>query len=240
MALRPELMPPLLDEPLVAQLAKLADRLDGARPGQRDDDLAKFNQLAGTALRLNDFQGIYKAVGAEDWVRGVLYRKCLHLIPDLSRAEMAEVVSRVLAGGDAHDFYLELFLLHCRHPSGSDLIYWPNRVPELPQDREPTAEEIADVALGWQPRVVAMRISRRSGGESVGYYLYQLEAPNTPPTQVATYLGAAYEKAAVVAVALKGVRLDDGSVVDTTFAFGPMSCGKILGITDKSVGTQIG
>ena len=43
--------------------------------------------------------------------------------------------------------YLELFQINCKHPSGTDLIFWPNLVPELPQDREPTAEEIADLAL---------------------------------------------------------------------------------------------
>jgi hypothetical protein len=60
---------------------------------------------------------------------------------------MAEVVSRVVACGADHDFYLELLRVNCQHPSGTDLIYWPNLVPELPQGREPTAEEIADLAM---------------------------------------------------------------------------------------------
>jgi hypothetical protein len=60
---------------------------------------------------------------------------------------VAEIVSRVTACGPGSDFYLELFLVNCKHPSGSDLIFWPNLVPELPQDHEPTAEEIADVAM---------------------------------------------------------------------------------------------
>ena len=47
-----------------------------------------------------------------------------------------------------YDFYLELFLVNCKHPSGSNLIFWPNLVPELPQDREPTPEEIAELAIG--------------------------------------------------------------------------------------------
>jgi hypothetical protein len=50
MELRSELMPPPLDAALVARLAKLADRIDGAAPGQRDDDWAEFNRLAGTNL----------------------------------------------------------------------------------------------------------------------------------------------------------------------------------------------
>jgi hypothetical protein len=60
MDLRPELMPPALDEEKVARLAKLADRIDGAAPGLWEDDLAEFNRLAGTEMTFEDFQGIYK------------------------------------------------------------------------------------------------------------------------------------------------------------------------------------
>ncbi|MEI7687657.1 MAG: hypothetical protein WCL32_21840, partial [Planctomycetota bacterium] len=62
-------------------------------------------------------------------------------------AEMTEIVSRVKAGGPDQDYYLELFQVNCKHPSGTDLIFWPDQVPELPQGRKPTAEEIADLAL---------------------------------------------------------------------------------------------
>ena len=239
MELRPELTPPVLDETLVARLAKLADRLDGAAEGERDDELAEFNALAGTDLPLRDFQDIYKAVNPEDFVRDVLYRRSLKPVPDLSRAEMVEIVSRLLAGGDAHDFYFALFELYCKHPESSDLIYYPEAIPELPRDREPSAEEIADCALNWEPRVVAMRITQRSGGTHVPYYLYRLEAPATPTTQVVTPVDTRYEKGAVVEVALKGVLLDDGTVVEPTFSLGPYSCGKILGPTDQPVGSRI-
>jgi hypothetical protein len=237
--LRVDLLPPRLEDALVARLARLADCLDGARPGLGEDELAEFNRLAGTALQREDFQGIYGAEDRADWVRRVLYRRSLKPVRGLSRAEMAEIVSRALAGGEDRDFYLELFLANCRHPSGSDLLFWPDLVPELPQRREPTAQEIADCALGWEPRVVAMRIAQRSGGKSVGCYVYQLEAPGAPPTQVVTSLDTVYEREAVVAVALKGVRLEDGSVVDTTYEFGAMSCGKILGATDRPPGSRI-
>jgi hypothetical protein len=148
--LRPELTPPALDQAVIARLARLADRLDGAKPGQRDDELAEFNRLAGTALPLSDFQGIHKSEGPEDFVRRVLFQRSLSPDPSLTRAEMAEIVSRVMACGEDHDFYLELFLVNCKHPSGSDLIYWPDLVPELPQGRQPTAEEIADLAMGGE------------------------------------------------------------------------------------------
>jgi hypothetical protein len=147
MELRSALLPPALDTALVARLAKLADRLDGARPGQRDDDLAEFNRLAGTDIPLVDFQGIYKSENPEDFVRRVLFQEVLAPDPGITPAEMAEVVSRVAACGDDRDFYLELFVVNCRHPSGTDLIFYPDLVPGLPQDREPTPEEVAVLAL---------------------------------------------------------------------------------------------
>jgi hypothetical protein len=147
MELRTELIPPQLDETLVARLTRLADRLDGARPGERDDEVAEFNRLAGTTVPLAEFQGIYKSEDPSDFVRHVLFQRSLKPDPGLTRAEMAEIVSRVMASGEDHDFYLELFLVNCKHPSGTDLIFWPNLVAELPQSREPTALEIADLAL---------------------------------------------------------------------------------------------
>lgn len=147
MELRPDLTPPAFDPSLVARLAALAAGLDGAAPGLWEDGLAEFNRLAGTAIPLEEFQGVYGGDGHEAYVRRVLFRRHLTPTPGASVAEMAEVVSRVVACGPDRDYYLELFLAHCRHPSGTDLIYWPNLVPELPGGREPTAQEVAELAL---------------------------------------------------------------------------------------------
>jgi hypothetical protein len=147
MHLRRELMPPTLDVALVTRLRDLVAGLDGAAPGQWEVDLAEFNRLAGTGIQFEEFQGIYGGENHEDYVRRVLYRQHLRPDPALTRAEMVEIVSRVMACADGYDFFLELFCVNCKHPSGTDLIYWPNQVPELPQDREPTAAEIAELAL---------------------------------------------------------------------------------------------
>ena len=138
MELRPELRPPALDDDVIARLADLADRVDGARPGEWEDDLAEFNRLAGTAVAFEQFQGVSGGGPLEDYVRRLLYRRRLAPDPALTREEMAEVVSRVRSGAEGRDFYLELFLVNFRHPSGTDLLYWPDLVPELPQVRGPT------------------------------------------------------------------------------------------------------
>jgi hypothetical protein len=70
--LRPELMPPPLDEAKVQRLAGLASEIDGARPGEWQEALAEFNREAGTSLAYRDFQGIYGGTTHEAWVRSVL------------------------------------------------------------------------------------------------------------------------------------------------------------------------
>jgi hypothetical protein len=150
MELRPDLMPPVLDPSLVARLTELADGIDGAAPGMWEDDLAEFTRLSGTAIPFEEFQGVYGGDGAEAFVRRVLFQRHLATPPPVTVEELAEVVARVGAAGPDHEFYLALFLAHCKHPSGTDLIYWPDLVPELPQDREPTEREIAELALRGQ------------------------------------------------------------------------------------------
>ncbi len=147
MELRHSLLPPVLDAALVARLAIIADQLDDAAPGREGADLTAFNQLAGTDLSLADFGGIYGGMTATEFVRRLLYRRSLAPDPTITHAEMTEIASRVMACAPGYDFYLELFLVNCKHPSGTDLFYWPDEVPELPQGREPTVAEVAELAL---------------------------------------------------------------------------------------------
>jgi len=144
--LRPELQPPILDEEWLDRLAELADKLDGCQSDEGDAMLAEFNQAAGTELAIENFQKIYCSEDHKDWVRRILYQRDLRPDPRLSKEEMAEIVSRIQEGDD-NDFYLELFLVNCLHPAGTELIYWPDEVPELPRDREATATEIAELAM---------------------------------------------------------------------------------------------
>ena len=139
---------------MVARLAYLANRLDGTRLDQRHDELSEFNGLSGTGLPLTDFQGIYKSEDPEDFVRRVLFQQGLEPDPNISIAELTEIVSLKSRWGRAKDRdYIgpaipELVPVTTRkHPSKTDLIYWPNLVPELPQGREPTAAEVAELAM---------------------------------------------------------------------------------------------
>src|SRR5689334_12077619 len=93
MELRPETMPPTLDDALVGRPAKLAARLDG----DPDEDLrAEFNRLAGTDIPMAEFQGIYGGEDHVDYVRRVLYYRLIKPAPGVTRAELAEVVRRAM------------------------------------------------------------------------------------------------------------------------------------------------
>jgi hypothetical protein len=68
----------------------------------------------------------------------------------LTRDEMLALVDRIYraAGSETQaNADVELFIANCRHPSGSDLIFWPDQVPEFRDDHEPTVEEIVDIAM---------------------------------------------------------------------------------------------
>lgn len=100
MELRPELMPPVLDDAEVARLAALAAHLDGAPPERSAGALAEFNRLAGTVLPWQEFQGIHGAEDHADWVRRVLYRERIEPAADVTRAELVEVVRRAMSSDD--------------------------------------------------------------------------------------------------------------------------------------------
>jgi hypothetical protein len=67
----------------------------------------------------------------------------------LTREEMIALVGRIYRakGTEAQaDADIELFVANCAHPSGTDIIFWPELVPEL-AGRVPTVEEVVDLAM---------------------------------------------------------------------------------------------
>ena len=68
----------------------------------------------------------------------------------LTRDEMLALVARIYrAQGTEEDAArdLGLFIANCAHPSATDIIFWPELVPEL-AGRVPTVEEVVDLAMG--------------------------------------------------------------------------------------------
>jgi hypothetical protein len=136
----------------------------------------------------------------------------------------------------------------CPHPGGTNILFWPDQLGLCKSEDlskfKMSAEEIVEYAMNWEPRIVAMHVIKkgtaRPSKRTKGYHIYNLGAPEVPNTQIVTSLDESYEEGATVAVALKGVQLDDVTVVEREFKFGgPTSIGKILGPTDKIAGTRI-
>ncbi len=158
MVLRPELMPPALDQAKVDRLARLADRIDGAPPGGWEDELAEFNRLAATDLAFEDFQGIYGAEDHEDYVRRILYSRAIKPTPGAMREELAEVVRRSMPQNGHADYqaYMAVFDVNVPLPRASNLIFYPPDYDPATNtwDRgrpiseyDPTPEQIVEWAL---------------------------------------------------------------------------------------------
>jgi hypothetical protein len=156
MELRPDLMPPALDESLVARLANLAAQLDG----DPDEDMrAEFNRLADTNIPMAEFQGIWRGEDHEDYVRRVLYYRQIKPAAGVTRAELVEVVRRAMPTNeffDQHEAYMAVFDANVPLEGASSLIFYP---PDYDADTDtwrggqqvgeynPTPEQIVEWAL---------------------------------------------------------------------------------------------
>ena len=158
MELRAELEPPKLDEQLAARLADLATNIDGARPGEWDEWLAEFNQLAGTSIPFDHFQGIYGAEDHIDWVRRVLHEQSTQTVADATREELIEVVRRAMPqnGYSDAEAYMAIFDKNVPRSGASNLIFYPPDYDEstntwgggrMMGEYDPTPEQIVDWAL---------------------------------------------------------------------------------------------
>lgn len=164
MNLRPELLPPELDEKLIARLAEIADRLDGPSAEQSKADLAEFNRLAGTDLPADEFQGIYEAESHENWVRRLLWCEKIKPVPDVTREELAEVVRRAMPEGDyfdQHEAYMEILDVNVPRDNASSLLFYPPGYDYRTDtwgdgkpitEYDPTPDQIVDWAMEPRPR----------------------------------------------------------------------------------------
>jgi hypothetical protein len=158
MDLRPELLPPKLDEGLIARLADLAAEIDGARPGEWEDCLAEFNRLAGTAVPFEHFQGISGAEYHADWVRRLLHREQTNPAADVTRDELVEIVRRAMPQNGYPDYeaYMVVFDANVPRPKASNLIFYPPDYDDATNtwgggrmmgEYDPTPQQIVDWAF---------------------------------------------------------------------------------------------
>jgi Colicin immunity protein / pyocin immunity protein len=132
------------------------------------------------------------------------------------------------------DQLIEEFVDSIPHPGGTDLIYYPENWGVPP---DASAEMIVTEALSWRPRIVAIRVNyvrphpRRKDLSCIG-----VELPNSICTQVLST--EKYGVGDTCVVALSGVRLQSGKVIEHGFVNKVFTAGEILGTTDKAPGTE--
>jgi hypothetical protein len=150
--LRPELIPPILDEEKVARLAKIAGRLDDFGDRERGQELVEqFNREAGTSFAYQDFQGIYGSMDADVWVRMNLVGRSVKVIPDITNEELLEMIRRVRAVSEWEEhesgFWLEMLEVNLS-PDIVTMIYYPgDYLGDGDNTQDLSEKQILDIAL---------------------------------------------------------------------------------------------
>lgn len=160
MKLRKELLPPEFDENKVAQLAQLAESLDGC--DSRLENCAalrlEFNSLANSNLQAEDFH-FSGATDADTFVRRVLASRPQKL-DNITYDEMLELMTRVCnADGTEYeiDYWLAFLEIQLGNHKLSDLIFYPNNYFGDDVDRdEMTPKEILDEAITNKPKAILL------------------------------------------------------------------------------------
>ncbi|WP_307821764.1 hypothetical protein [Streptomyces coffeae] len=148
MDLRPELLPPTVSqqhlEELSCEIDRIAD-LVASRSTAADEAIRAFNARTGHDYVALDFVENYGSRDVEEFAKEAA-RPARPRVAEISRDELVEIVRRVLIASPESDYYLRLLEMNVSHPRVSDLIF--HRSDDF---QDPSAEEIVDEALRYQP-----------------------------------------------------------------------------------------
>lgn len=154
MHLRAELLPPKFDPELMNRLAQLANDIDGASNEESKPWIDEFSRLLGLSYDWEEFQGIYGGQSHIDWVYSILCWKNIQPVSDITRDELIEITLRVMEAED--EAYMIILEKNVSCPFTSDLIYWPDEVPDFQfGNDDPTAEEFVDFILQYKQTLLA-------------------------------------------------------------------------------------
>ncbi|MEU9991091.1 bacteriocin immunity protein [Streptomyces sp. NPDC048045] len=150
MELRRELLPAPVPAERPAELGEEIERIENllhedAEAGQRAIDA--FNAATGNAYGPSAFVNCAAAGGPEAFALEAA-RPARPRVPDVTRAELGEIVRRIMAapGDPDTDHYLLVLETNVAHPRSRDLIFHP---PAHLVDASP--ERIVDEMLAYRP-----------------------------------------------------------------------------------------
>ncbi|GAA0318347.1 hypothetical protein GCM10010302_66760 [Streptomyces polychromogenes] len=146
--LRPELSPPSvsrrrLDE-LCAEVERIVELLETC-PEAAGGAITAFNAMTGHDYRALDFAEYDGSRSLEEFAREAA-RPARPVVADITRDELVEIVRRLLTASAESDYYLRLLQANVSHPRVSDLVFHPSG-----SLRDPSAEQIVDMALAYRP-----------------------------------------------------------------------------------------
>ncbi|MFE7215129.1 hypothetical protein ACFU93_35345 [Streptomyces sp. NPDC057611] len=147
--LRPELLPPPVSperlEELSLEIDRIADLITVC-PGDAAEAVQAFNEATGHDYKVLDFAEYWESRDVEEFAMEAA-RPAHPRVEDITRAELVEIVRRVLAFDPEYAHYLLLLEVNVAHPRVGDLIFHPsdNNLQGA------SAEEIVDEALRYRP-----------------------------------------------------------------------------------------
>ncbi|MGI5166934.1 hypothetical protein ACQEU3_21535 [Spirillospora sp. CA-253888] len=145
---RLELLPPPVPAEriaeLVAEIERVADLLRGGGPAAAEA-VAAFNEATAGDYGPLDFTEYHGHRDLADFAREAA-RPSRPRVPDVTPAELAELVRRIMAADPETGYYLTLLETNVPHPRVSDLVFHP---PDDLADASP--EENVEAALAHRP-----------------------------------------------------------------------------------------
>lgn len=185
MQLRKELLPPTFDSNVTERLAHLAENIDGATIEESRGWIDEFNHLIGAPYEYYDFQGIWEAMGHDEWVYLLMCDKYIQPVGDVTRDELIELTQRVMNAD--HEAYLTILEKNVTCSDVTELIFWPSEVEGFPYE-EPTAEQVADYLLAYQPAVLKddelASLLKKSMSDDVTHDEFRLLSDNLPEFEI--------------------------------------------------------
>ncbi|WP_331771016.1 hypothetical protein OG948_46150 (plasmid) [Embleya sp. NBC_00888] len=145
--------PPVVDPGRLAELAAEIERIGelirhggGVGPGEAEAAMAAFRARTGHDHTIADFVDYHGSRSLADFALEAA-RPARPRIADITRAELVEIVERILAGDAELDWYLLVLTVNVAHPRVTELIFGgPAGGAGAPE----SAEEIVDAASAYR------------------------------------------------------------------------------------------
>jgi len=142
MELRPELCEPEVPAERLAALRAALERIEEQywSGAATDEAIAALNADTGSNLELYDILSYHSSISVEDFARSLAW-PAWPKVPDVTRAELIEIVRRALAAGDDNGYYHFLLDVNVAHPAPAVVVYRDGASPA----------EIVDEILSYRP-----------------------------------------------------------------------------------------